>query len=160
MEELIKQAFLQVDVLGPHVQEGHYDITGPNGEIILPSVWERVIQPDWSVTMTMWPLEKAPLMGPKIPGMPNLPGRRSHHGIPIPPFGAMPSSGRRQSAMGQGFPPGMVPPPGWGSSGRRSSTVPPNIDIVDVGPGPVKSGKGKKNSAMLGFFAGKPSKKK
>ncbi|KAI6781231.1 uncharacterized protein J7T54_004003 [Emericellopsis cladophorae] len=31
MEELIKQAFLQVDLLGPHVQEGHYDLTGPNG---------------------------------------------------------------------------------------------------------------------------------
>ncbi|GFP55755.1 transcriptional regulatory protein SIN3 [Trichoderma asperellum] len=58
MEELIKQAFLHVDVLGPHVQEGHYDIIGPNGEIILPSIWEKVIEPGWAVTMTMWPLDK------------------------------------------------------------------------------------------------------
>ncbi|KAH7198805.1 uncharacterized protein B0J16DRAFT_360480 [Fusarium flagelliforme] len=30
MEELIKQAFMQVDVLGPHVMEGHYDLMGPD----------------------------------------------------------------------------------------------------------------------------------
>ena len=32
MEELIKQAFVHVDVIGPHVQAGHYDLIGPNGE--------------------------------------------------------------------------------------------------------------------------------
>ncbi|RSL69033.1 hypothetical protein CEP54_002614 [Fusarium duplospermum] len=61
MEDLIKQAFLQVDVLGPHVAEGHYDLIGPDGEIILPTVWEKVVQPGWSVTMTMWPMEKPPM---------------------------------------------------------------------------------------------------
>ena len=55
MEELIKQAFLKVDVLGPHVQEGHYDLV-VDGEIILPQVWERMVQPDWLVTMHMWPM--------------------------------------------------------------------------------------------------------
>jgi hypothetical protein len=38
MEELINQAFLHVDVVGPHVIHGHYDVIGPNGEIILPQV--------------------------------------------------------------------------------------------------------------------------
>lgn len=38
--------------------EGHYDLIGPDGEIILPSMWERVFQPDWAVTMIMWPLEE------------------------------------------------------------------------------------------------------
>lgn len=56
MEALIKQAFLHVDVLGEHVEEGHYDIVGPNGKIILPSVWEKVIEPGWSLTMVMWPI--------------------------------------------------------------------------------------------------------
>ncbi|KAL6399891.1 uncharacterized protein AUP68_17300 [Ilyonectria robusta] len=56
MEALIKQAFLHVDVLGPHVEEGHYDIVGLNDEIILPSVWEKVIKPGWSLTMVMWPI--------------------------------------------------------------------------------------------------------
>jgi hypothetical protein len=56
MEELIKQAFCDVDVVGPHVQEGHYDLVGPDGEIILPQVWEDMIKPGWAVTMHMWPI--------------------------------------------------------------------------------------------------------
>ncbi|KAK2023779.1 hypothetical protein LX32DRAFT_514062, partial [Colletotrichum zoysiae] len=31
MEELIKQAFIHVDVIGPHVQQGQYDLIGPEG---------------------------------------------------------------------------------------------------------------------------------
>ncbi|KAK0718428.1 hypothetical protein B0T26DRAFT_645950, partial [Lasiosphaeria miniovina] len=81
MEELIKQAFLHVDVIGPHVQEGHYDLIGPNGEIILPSIWEKVIEPDWAVTMHMWPLDKVP-----PPGTLSHPGQRPNmHGSPRPP---------------------------------------------------------------------------
>jgi len=53
---LIKQAFLHVDVIGQHVAEGHYDLIGPNNEIILPAVWETVIEPDWAITMHMWPI--------------------------------------------------------------------------------------------------------
>ncbi|EME39209.1 hypothetical protein DOTSEDRAFT_97837, partial [Dothistroma septosporum NZE10] len=45
MESLIKQAFLHVDVIGDHVHQGHYDLTGPDGEIILPQVWDIVVQP-------------------------------------------------------------------------------------------------------------------
>lgn len=55
MEELIKQAFLHEPVLGRQVREGWYDLIGPDGEIILPVVWEKTIQPDWSITMMMWP---------------------------------------------------------------------------------------------------------
>ena len=56
MEELIRQAFLHIEVIGPHVAEGHYDLVGPNGDIILPQVWETVIEPDWTITMHMWPI--------------------------------------------------------------------------------------------------------
>ena len=56
MEELIRQAFQHVDVIGQHVQDGHYDLKGPNGEIILPKVWEQVIEPDWTISMHMWPM--------------------------------------------------------------------------------------------------------
>ena len=56
MEDLIRQAFLHVEVLGPHVSEGHYDLVGPAGDIILPRAWEAVIEPDWVVTMHMWPM--------------------------------------------------------------------------------------------------------
>lgn len=60
MEELIRQAFLHVDVIGPHVAEGHYDLVGPHGEIILPQVWETMIEPDWVITMHMWPIPEPP----------------------------------------------------------------------------------------------------
>lgn len=60
MEELIKQAFLHVEVIGPHVHEGHYDLVGPDGEIILPQVWDIVVQPDWAITMHMWPMPEPP----------------------------------------------------------------------------------------------------
>jgi hypothetical protein len=66
MEELIRQAFLHVEGIGPHVQEGHYDLLGPNGEIILPQVWETVVEPDWTVTMHMWPMPPEPEK-PKTP---------------------------------------------------------------------------------------------
>jgi hypothetical protein len=60
MEELIIQAFLHVKDIGPYVQEGHYDLVGPNGEIILPQIWETMIEPDWAITMHMWPMPEQP----------------------------------------------------------------------------------------------------
>jgi hypothetical protein len=56
MEDLIKGALLHIDVIGPHVAEGHYDLVGPNGDIILPQVWETVIEPGWTITMHIWPI--------------------------------------------------------------------------------------------------------
>lgn len=60
MEDLIRQAFLHVQIIGPHVQEGQYDLVGPSGDIILPQVWETVVEPDWTVTMHMWPIPEKP----------------------------------------------------------------------------------------------------
>ena len=149
MEELIKQAFLQVDVLGPHVQEGHYDLIGPNGEIILPSVWERVVQPDWSITMTMWPIEKSPPVGPRPAG----------RGAPIPPppphgRGGAPTAGRRRGAAG----PSMAP--GW-SSRRHGSAMPPGgIDVVNAAPSKPKKKKETGNGTVFRFFAASKPKKR
>ncbi|KAI4148530.1 MAG: hypothetical protein L6R39_002767 [Caloplaca ligustica] len=67
MEDLIRQAFLHVEVIGPHVAEGHYDLVGPNGEIILPQVWETMIEPDWVITMHMWPMPEPPPPPPEPP---------------------------------------------------------------------------------------------
>ncbi|KAG6116030.1 hypothetical protein E4U13_002179 [Claviceps humidiphila] len=139
MEELIKQAFLQVDVLGPLVRQGHYDLVGPNGEIILPTVWDKVVQPDWTITMTMWPVEKSPPLAPKV------------------------AAGRRHTHRGAETVP---PPPDWPkSAGRRSVPLHPNIDIVNVAePAPKRSKSTSKhklrNPAMIGFLAGFQSKKK
>ncbi|KAH7324545.1 hypothetical protein B0I35DRAFT_406339 [Stachybotrys elegans] len=40
VSDLISSAFGQIDVLGPKVAQGRYDLIGPDDEIILPSVWE------------------------------------------------------------------------------------------------------------------------
>ena len=77
MEDLIRQAFLHVDIIGPHVAEGHYDLIGPNNEIILPGVWETVIEPDWTITMHMWPMPEPKEEEPPAVAVPEE--------IPVPP---------------------------------------------------------------------------
>jgi hypothetical protein len=95
MEALIKQAFLHVDVLGQHVHEGHYDIIGPDGEIILPQVYESMVKPDWTITMHMWPMPEPPPKRPKKP-------------TPLTSFGK---------------PPIGIPPSGTGSLGPPASIL-------------------------------------
>lgn len=60
MEELIKQIFKQIAILSAQVNAGRYDLVGPPGAIILPSVWEELIAPGWSITMHMWPSLEPP----------------------------------------------------------------------------------------------------
>jgi hypothetical protein len=128
MEELIRQAFLHVEGLGPHVAEGHYDLIGPNGEIILPRVWETTIEPDWAISMHMWPIpepSKPPLPGRGVPSL--APGHhfRANHGRPpsrhVPP---MPPPSQMR-----GPPP--PPPPAWmsGPSRTRSRSSSPSTDF-------------------------------
>lgn len=180
MEDLIKQAFTHVEVIGQHVQEGHYDLIGPDGEIILPVVWDKTIQPGWQISMRMWPgTDKPPMPGPH-PGQPMTAEQfrahmmrqqahrqaqaaahghghgHGHGGGRVPPMrppgftGGMPFGGNPPP------PPGMGPlrPPG-GEGGR-----PAMVDIIDGGR-PSKKDKGKKAKKTLGFFSGtKPSKKR
>jgi hypothetical protein len=128
MEELIKQAFLHVDVIGPHVQEGHYDLIGPNGEIILPTVWEKVVEPDWAIAMHMWPMDKAPPLRSQMhqqhhPGMPHgARPRPTPHGVhqqhaQRPGMGGMAATFMRPPTVrpgGNGMP---IPPPPHGAAG-------------------------------------------
>jgi Ubiquitin-like domain len=51
---MITRAFQDIDPFN-HVKDGHYDLVGPHGEIILPLAWEDTIQPDWVIFMDMWP---------------------------------------------------------------------------------------------------------
>ncbi|PQE06220.1 kinetoplast-associated kap protein [Rutstroemia sp. NJR-2017a BBW] len=66
-KKLIKQAFIHVEFFGPLVQEGRYDLLGPDGEIILPQVWEVWVQPGWSITMQMWPVSEDELLAKPSP---------------------------------------------------------------------------------------------
>lgn len=96
-----------MDVIGPHVQQGHYDLIGPSGEIILPQMWDKVVEPDWSVTMHMWPMDRKPQRAnfPAPPPLPppmsgqNLPPRPQPLPAPRPPMPRQPMPG-----------PGMHPP--------------------------------------------------
>ncbi|KAF9881307.1 kinetoplast-associated protein kap [Colletotrichum karsti] len=165
MEELIKQAFLHVDVIGPHVQEGHYDLIGPNGEIILPQIWEKVVEPDWTIEMKMWPMENKP-PPPAAPGM-FPPGMRPHGPIP-------PGQARQGRPPSMGIPPNVRPggpmppppgPPGWPGRGGgpppprvRPDGLPHGVNIVNAAP-PEK--KPKPRGSMLSWMAGgKPPPKK
>jgi hypothetical protein len=176
MEELIKQAFLHVDVIGPHVQEGHYDLVGPDGEIILPAVWEKVIQPDWAITMHMWPMDKAPLRHHQIP-----PGAMPPGGIPRPPPGPHHPQGRvhgggmahhfmrppsvRPGGGGGinipppppvgGWPGGAMPPGGVPVGGGRSGLPP---QVIQVDPKPARRKDKPAGSSVLGWMAGSKPK--
>jgi hypothetical protein len=46
---------------------------GPNGDIILPQVWETVIEPDWAITMHMWPIPEKPKEEPAPEPAPEKP---------------------------------------------------------------------------------------
>ncbi|KAF6810449.1 hypothetical protein CPLU01_15301 [Colletotrichum plurivorum] len=72
MAEFINQAFLHVDILGPHVEQERYDLISPLGEIMLPQVWEHAIEPGWTIEMRMWPLESTGRPYP-TPGPPPAP---------------------------------------------------------------------------------------
>jgi len=67
MSKLIQQSFAHRDDTageGGDISEGKYDLTGPDGEIILPSLWGGLVRPGWEVTMKMWkpkPTEKMPI---------------------------------------------------------------------------------------------------
>jgi hypothetical protein len=60
MEDIIRQALLHIETIGPQVVEGHFDLIGPNGDIILPQVWEMMVEPGWDVTMRMWSVSELP----------------------------------------------------------------------------------------------------
>ncbi|KAI0968673.1 hypothetical protein F4678DRAFT_442456 [Xylaria arbuscula] len=50
MVNLIKQMFMHIDVLGPHVMHGHYDVMNSRGSIVLPSLWKFSVKPTDSFT--------------------------------------------------------------------------------------------------------------
>ncbi|RSL82859.1 hypothetical protein CEP51_004873 [Fusarium floridanum] len=66
LKKLIDAAFVQVDVLGSHVEEGHFDLIGPDDIVMLPEIWDDLIQPGMNITMTMWPMDT--LLRPHKPG--------------------------------------------------------------------------------------------
>jgi len=56
MSELIQQSYAGVkkskDV--KDVKDGKYNLIGPNDQVILPQLWERLVEPGWEISMKMW----------------------------------------------------------------------------------------------------------
>ena len=57
---MIKETLLLVPNLNLRVADGEYDLFGPQEEILSPSNWESMIEPDWEITMRMWPNPERP----------------------------------------------------------------------------------------------------
>lgn len=177
MEDLIKQAFLHVEVLGPHVQEGHYDLLDSKEQIILPSLWSATIEPGEAVSMRMWPPDKRPLPGPP----PNMtPEQRMHFQMMQQRQRAAAPAAAAQGGHGglhhhSGRVPPIRPPPGWTEMPVGGQPPPPPgmrpirppggegnqpviVDVVEGGR--PKKDKNKKAKTTLGFFGGSKQSKK
>jgi hypothetical protein len=117
-------------VVGHHVADGHYDIVGPNGAIILPQVWETLVEPGWAITMYMWPMaEKGPLGGP--------PGPPSRHHFDLRRASLTHRHGHRSTGPPPGPPPsahrgGPPPPANWPGGPPRPG---PPITVLGQGGG-------------------------
>ena len=162
MEELIKQAFLHVEIIGPHVAEGHYDLVGPNGEIILPQVWETMVEPDWTITMHMWPM-------PDPPKPPDPPPAAAAPAAPAPaPAPAAAEGGpkivvvepKKEGAPGA---PPIPPPPPVPPADGAAPVPPPTTDgtiVVVPDPRPVKKVASVKLPPLLAWTVGRSRQSK
>ncbi|KAL8803964.1 MAG: hypothetical protein Q9182_002836 [Xanthomendoza sp. 2 TL-2023] len=56
ISDLLTEAFRSVDPLNTHVAGGRYDLVNTKGEIILPYVWNAIIEPGVEIVMHMWPM--------------------------------------------------------------------------------------------------------
>ena len=56
MEGLIIQAFAHIENLAHAVEDGRYDLLGPDKEVIMPDYWDQQVEPDMHVTMMLWPM--------------------------------------------------------------------------------------------------------
>lgn len=165
MEELIVQAFDHIPNLRLHVRDGHYDLEGPEGELILKNIWETTIQPGWQINMKMWPqLENFPTR-PRMPPMPpGLSPEQQQRWMHVQRMRAAEEAAARQGharpAPGQmPMPPGMRPPP------PPHHFAPPHPRdggprvMQDGTPGRDKAKKEKETKRKVAsWIAGRPSK--
>lgn len=103
MEELIQQCFRHVEIIGPHVADGHYDLVAEEGHIIIPQCWEKMIRAGANITMHMWPLPEPKELSPPRPPPPSgplpgpwPPGRRDYG----PPVNGPPNNGHPVIVLG------------------------------------------------------------
>ena len=54
MENMIVQAHQGFDA-ADLVQQRRYDLIGPSGEVIMPQVWDIMVEPGFDITLKPWP---------------------------------------------------------------------------------------------------------
>ena len=91
MHNLISQAFHHIDNMSKLVYEGQFDLLNSDGEIIMPTYWDQVIEPGFSITMIMWPPRMPAELPPYSPPSVLSPGRRSPQ-VGTIPFRAVPKN--------------------------------------------------------------------
>lgn len=55
MHELVQEAYWHFSPLHPQVKAGCYDLVSSDGQILIPSAWDKLIRPNMEITMVMWP---------------------------------------------------------------------------------------------------------
>jgi hypothetical protein len=133
MKGLIDQAFLHVEGLANHVNEGHYDLIDEEGKILLPEVYDQSVKPGSKISQHMWP----------FPMPPPPPSQFNKRPCPPPAPPSFPPPGAPPRAVGLGGPPG--PPPGHAG--------PPVIVNLTRGP----PGKREPARGVLSWMAGNRS---
>ncbi|KAK0625784.1 hypothetical protein B0T14DRAFT_508586 [Immersiella caudata] len=130
MQALINNAFLHVDLVGPCVQRGCYDLV-VNDQIILPSLWTATVRPGDKVTMHMWPMD-----GPLAPPRPRPRPQPPSFGFPPPPPPPPPPS--FPPPPPSSFPPPPPPPgfPGFLPAPRVGFPGPSTFPRPGMPPGP------------------------
>jgi hypothetical protein len=73
MKRLIEQALGDFEPLSERVRTSHYDLMDPSGAIILPSLWETLLEPYWTIKMVMWPYGEQPPPEEPRPQRPTVP---------------------------------------------------------------------------------------
>lgn len=163
MKALIDSAFLHVDIIGPNVLRGFYDLSNANGEIILPSLWSTNIRPGDKITMHMWPMNEFPpstvFPGARPVGPPRPTGAPMFPPPPPPPGFGPPRPPPPPCFPGPAPPPPPVfppPPPGYGCPRPRIGAP----DIIEVGPRkPIKKkSKTGAQTTVLAWMLGKKAK--
>jgi hypothetical protein len=138
MQTLIDEAFPLED-LRPIVEKGCYDLWSHSGKIIMPEFWQDLVQPDWTITMRMWP----------VPDLQQSATTKQYSPPPLP----LPSD------VHESHPRRVLTPPPWPASSPRSVSA-----GRDVGSTPLESKRGpepvRKSTASFGIFGATPPKLK
>ena len=72
MEQKIKEALGQHEVLGSQILNGQYDVIAPTGSIIMPNCWRFVIEPGWDVTLIIQPISTKGRAKPPADSQPQI----------------------------------------------------------------------------------------